>query len=68
MWGIEMNAARYFYLGKYSRIDSIDQQIKNCCLNYPSYKYWHAPMLHATGIGDSNCLWYVPTVGADGNI
>ena len=29
-WGIEMNEARQLYLGTYSRIDFIDNLIKNC--------------------------------------
>ena len=31
-WGIEMNVARELYLGTYSRIDSIDHLINNCCM------------------------------------
>ena len=49
-WGIEMNSSRSLYLRTYSRIDSIDHLIKNCKLSYRSWKYWHAPVLHATGL------------------
>ena len=45
-----MNAGRALYLGTYSRIDSIDHLIKNCCLKYRSWKYWHSPMLHSIGL------------------
>ena len=49
-WGIEMNRAIELYLGTYSRIDSIDNLIKNCRLMYQSWKYWHSPMLHAIAL------------------
>jgi hypothetical protein len=49
-WGIEMNEARNLYLGSYSRIDSIDHLIKNCKMKYRTWKYWHAPMLHAMSL------------------
>ena len=42
-----MNAGRALYLGTYSRIDSIDHLIKNCCLKYCSWNYWHSPIIHA---------------------
>ena len=42
-----MNSARELYRGTYSRINSIDHLIKNCRLKFPSWKYWHLPMLHA---------------------
>ena len=49
-WDIEINAACKIYLGTYSRIDSIDHLIKNCCMKYWWWKYWHLPMLHATSL------------------
>ena len=43
-----MNQARDLYLGTYSRINFIDNLVKDCHLKYQSWKYWHSPMLHAT--------------------
>ena len=50
IWGIEMNPARQLYLATYSRIDSIDNLIKNFNIKYCSWKYWHSPMLHGMGL------------------
>ena len=49
-WGVEMNAGRSLYLGTYSIIYIIYHLIKNCCLKYHSWKYWHSPMIHAMGL------------------
>lgn len=47
---IEQNMARLLYLKSYSRIDSIDHLIKNCNINYRSWKYWHSPINHAKAL------------------
>ena len=49
-WGIDMNEACQLYLGTYSRIDSIDCLIKNFCMKYRCWNYWHSPMLHAMSL------------------
>ena len=45
-WGIEMNESRQLYLATYGVVDTIDQMIDNCNMNYRSWKYWHAAMNH----------------------
>ena len=47
---IEQNNARRLYLKSYSRIDSIDHLIKNCKINYCSWKYWHSAANHAKAL------------------
>ena len=51
MWGIEQNEARETYLGHYYGIDNLDHMIKNCSIRYITWKYWHAPYLHAQAMG-----------------
>lgn len=46
-WGIEMNEARYLYLGTYWGVDRLDHMIKNANMFYRSWKYWHSAMIHA---------------------
>ena len=41
-----MNKVRQIYLGTYSRIDSIGHLIRNYCIKYICWKYWHSPTLH----------------------
>lgn len=45
-----MNKVRQIYLGTYSRIDSIGHLIKNYCIKYICWKYWHSPILHAMSL------------------
>ena len=45
-WAIEMNQARELYLNHYGAIDRMDHLLKNCSMNYHSWKYWHAGMIH----------------------
>ena len=47
---IEQNQARLLYLKTYSRIDSLDHLIRNCKINYRTWKYWHAPVNHAKAL------------------
>lgn len=54
-WGIEMNEARETYLRHYSGIDSADHMIKNTGIRYVTWKYWHAPYLHALSLGVIAC-------------
>ena len=49
-WVIDMNKTRQLYLGTYSRIDSIDNLIKNFRMKYRCWKYWHSPMIHTTSL------------------
>lgn len=51
VWGIEQNEARETYLGHYYGIDNLDHMIKNCSIRYITWKYWHAPYLHAQAMG-----------------
>jgi hypothetical protein len=51
MWGIEQNEARETYLRHYYGVDNLDHMIKNCGNRYISWKYWHAPYLHAQSMG-----------------
>ena len=46
-WGIEQNKARQTYLGYYYGVDNVDHMIKNAKIRYTTWKYWHAPFLHA---------------------
>ena len=41
-----MNEVRQIYLGTYSHIDSIGHLIKNYCIKYRCWNYWHSPILH----------------------
>jgi len=50
-WGVEMNEAREIYLTHYSGIDAADHMIKNAGIRYITWKYWHAPYLHALSLG-----------------
>ena len=50
-WGIEMNEARETYLKHYSGVDAADHMIKNTGNRYTTWRYWHAPYLHALSIG-----------------
>ena len=38
-WAIEMNEARALYLATYGKLDRVDHLIKNCKMNYRSWKY-----------------------------
>ena len=51
VWGIEQNEAREIYLRHYYGIDNLDHMIKNACNRYITWKYWHAPYLHAKSMG-----------------
>jgi hypothetical protein len=46
-WGIEQNEARATYLGHYYGVDNVNHMIKNATIRYTTWKYWHAPFLHA---------------------
>jgi hypothetical protein len=49
-WAIEMNNAQELYLRTYGItycIDLLDHLIKNCDMQYRSWKYWHSAMLRA---------------------
>lgn len=50
VWGIEQNEARETYLGHYYAIDNVDHMIKLAQIRFISWKYWHAPFLHAFAI------------------
>jgi hypothetical protein len=51
VWGIEMNEGRATYLNTYFAVDNVDHMIKNCAMRLISWKYWHAPYLHAHAMG-----------------
>jgi hypothetical protein len=51
LWPIEMNQAREHYLSTYNTVDSIDHWVRNLHLKLQSWKYWHAPMIHAMALG-----------------
>ena len=51
VWGIEQNEARETYLRHYYGIDNLDHMIKNTNNRYITWKYWHAPYLHAKSMG-----------------
>jgi hypothetical protein len=49
--GIEQNKARATYLGHYYYgVDNVNHMIKNAKIRYTTWKYWHAPFLHALSI------------------
>ena len=54
-WGVEMNQAREIYLKHYSGVDSADHMIQNTGIRYVTWKYWHAPYLHALSLGVIAC-------------
>jgi len=45
-WNVEMNEARRLYLSTYGVIDTLDNYISKLNMQYTSWKYWHAAMLH----------------------
>ena len=51
IYGIEQNEARETYLGHYYGLDNADHVIKNTGNRYITWKYWHAPYLHAQSLG-----------------
>jgi hypothetical protein len=51
VWGIEQNEARERYLRHYYGINNLDHKIKNTSIRYITWKYWHAPYLHAKSMG-----------------
>jgi hypothetical protein len=51
IWGIKQNEARETYLRHYYGIDNVDHMIKNTSNRYITWKYWHAPYLHAKSMG-----------------
>jgi len=51
VWAIEQNEARETYLGHYYGVDSADHMIKNAQIKFTSWRYWHAPYLHALSMG-----------------
>jgi hypothetical protein len=51
VWGIEQNEARETYLRHYYGVDNLDHMIKNTSNWYITWKYWHAPYLHAKSMG-----------------
>lgn len=51
VYGIEQNEARETYLGHYYGCDNADHMVKTAGNRYITWKYWHAPYLHAQSIG-----------------
>lgn len=51
VWGIEQNEGRETYLRHYFGIDIADHLIKNANIKFLSWKFWHAPYLHALSMG-----------------
>ena len=51
VYGIEQNEARETYLNHYYGLDNADHMIKNTGNRYITWKYWHAPYLHAQSLG-----------------
>ncbi len=49
-WGIEQNKARVTYLGQYYGVNKVNHMIKNAKNRYTTWKFWHAPFLHALSI------------------
>ena len=45
-----MNEVSQIYLGTYSRIDSIDNLIKNFWMKYICCTFWHSPMIYAMSL------------------
>ena len=50
-WATEQNEAREIYLNHYHGVDSMDHMIKTTGNTYITWKYWHAPYLHAMSMG-----------------
>lgn len=50
-WATEQNEAREIYLNHYHGVDNMDHMIKTAANTFISWKYWHAPYLHAMTIG-----------------
>ena len=50
-YGIEQNEARETYLNHYYGCDNADHMVKNAGNRYITWKYWHAPYLHAQSLG-----------------
>ena len=73
-WGIEQNEARDTYLNFYYGADNVDHMIQIAMIRFTSWKYWHAPCLHALSIvvvaaydmyqeccdGELDKDWYIP--------
>ena len=51
VYGIEQNEARETYLNHYYGCDNADHMVKNAGNRYITWKYWHAPYLHAQSLG-----------------
>jgi predicted RNA-binding Zn-ribbon protein involved in translation (DUF1610 family) len=51
VYGIEQNEARETYLNHYYGCDNADHMVKNAGNKYITWKYWHAPYLHAQSLG-----------------
>ncbi len=54
VWGIEQNKVQGTYLRHYYGINNLDHMIKNTSNRYITWKYWHAPYLHAK-INGNHC-------------
>lgn len=50
-WATEQNEARAIYLNHYHGVDNMDHMIKTTGNIFISWKYWHAPYLHAMTMG-----------------
>ncbi len=50
-WATEQNEAREIYVNHYHGVDNMDHMIKTATNIFISWKYWHAPYLHAMTIG-----------------
>ena len=50
IWAIEMNEGRELYLKTYSGVDKIDQLLKEWCMRYVTWRWWHAPANHGKAI------------------
>ncbi len=51
IWAIEQNESQETYLNHYFGMDVADHMIKNTANKYITWKYWHAPYLHAQAMG-----------------
>jgi hypothetical protein len=51
IWGIEQNETKSTCINHYHAIDQADHMIKNTSIKYITWKYWHAPYLHAVSKG-----------------
>ncbi len=74
VWGIEQNESRMTYLWTYFAIDNLDHMLKIAGIKMISWKYWHAPFLHAVSMavvaaydiyiecceGELESDWYIP--------